>query len=142
MTLPAPFPGLVIHYGYLWHDQHRRGLEEGNKLRPSVVVLATRQDDGGTVVIVAPITHAAPRKDGDAVEIPPSTKRRLGLDDDRSWVVVTEVNRFLWPGYDLHPTPGSRDYVYGVLPPALFRQVRDRIAGYARDRGLFITSRQ
>jgi len=38
-----------------------------------------------------------------AVEISHETKRRLGLDDDRSWIVLTEANRFAWPGPDLRP---------------------------------------
>ena len=36
-----------------------------------------------------------------AVEIPLATKMRLGLDDDRSWIILTEANRFTWPGPDL-----------------------------------------
>jgi hypothetical protein len=36
-----------------------------------------------------------------ASRIPAATKRRLGLDDARSWIIVTESNRFIWPGRDL-----------------------------------------
>ena len=61
MPLPDPVPGLVLRYGYLWFDQHRRGQEEGSKDRPCVVVLAVQQDDGDTVVMVVPITHSPPR---------------------------------------------------------------------------------
>ncbi len=83
MPVPDPVPGLVLHYAYLWHDQHRRGLEEGSKYRPCVVVSAAVQEDD-TVVTVVPMTHSPPRVAGEAVEIPQTTKRRLGLDDRRS----------------------------------------------------------
>ncbi len=39
MKLPAPEPGSVIRYAYLWADEQRRGREEGRKDRP-VLVLA------------------------------------------------------------------------------------------------------
>jgi PemK-like, MazF-like toxin of type II toxin-antitoxin system len=141
VPLPEPFPGLVLHYSYLWHDQHRKGLEEGIKDRPCVVVLAVARDEGDTMVTVAPITHTPPRMPGEAVEIPAATKTRLGLDAGRSWIVVTEINRFRWPGADLRPVPGKRCYEYGVLPPGLFRQVREGIGGWVRSRKLLVTPR-
>ena len=141
MPLPDPFPGLVLHYSYLWHDQHQRGLEEGTKDRPCVVVLAVAREDGDIVVTVAPITHAPPRTVGEAVEIPAATKSRLGLDAGRSWVIVNEINRFRWPGVDLRPVPGKGSYDYGVLPPGLFRQVREGIGSWVRARKLRATPR-
>jgi hypothetical protein len=141
VPLPAPFPGLVLHYSYLWHDQHRKGLEEGTKDRPCVVVLAVTSEDGDTVVTVAPVTHTPLRLPVEAVEIPAATKSRLGLDDGRSWIVVTEVNRFRWPGHDLRPVPGSGRYDYGILPPGLFRQVREGIAAWVRSQKLRATPR-
>jgi hypothetical protein len=52
-------------------------------------------------------------------------KRHLGLDDDPSWIVVSEGNEFLWPGYDLRKLPHSDRYDYGFLPPR-FLQSGDR----------------
>jgi hypothetical protein len=143
VPLPDPIPGLVLHYAYLWHDQHRRGLEEGAKDRPCVVVLSAQQEAEGVVVTVAPITHSPPRSPDQAVELPPATKRRLGLDADRSWVVVTEVNRFRWPGVDLRPVPGAAPvaYHYGVLPPELFRKVKAGIGRWARALRVKVTPR-
>ena len=86
MPLPFPEPGLVVSYSYLWDAEHSRGLEEGVKDRPCVVILLTERADTRSVVTVVPVTHA-PSADDDAVELPPATKRRLGLDDARSWVV-------------------------------------------------------
>jgi hypothetical protein len=141
VPLPDPFPGLVLHYSYLWHDEHRSGLAEGTKERPSVVVLAVTREDGDTIVAVAPVTHAPPRAAGEAVEIPAATKARLGLDAGRSWIIVSELNRFVWPGVDLRPVPGKNSYDYGVLPPGLFRQVREGLAGWVRSRKLRTTAR-
>jgi len=142
MALPLPFAGLVIHYAYLWHSQHQNGLEEGTKNRPCVVVLAATREGGGIVVTVAPVTHSPPKEASEGVEIPVTTKDRLGLDDKRSWVVLTEVNRFRWPGFDLTKLPGQAGvYHYGVLPPGLFRQVRDGILACARRERLKTTPR-
>jgi hypothetical protein len=66
-----------------------------------VIVLAVeREADGATVGTVLPITHSAPADPASAVQIPLPVKRHLGLDDDRSWIVVDEGNEFVWPGYD------------------------------------------
>jgi hypothetical protein len=51
-----------------------------------------------------------------------------GLDDERSWVALTEANHFLWPGPDLRPArPGDAASVgYGQLPYALFEEIRTK----------------
>ncbi len=126
MTFPVPVPGLVIRYSYLWAREHAQGREEGTKDRPCAVVLALTDDAGDVVVTVLPITHTPPNDARLAVEIPPATKRRLGLDDDRSWVVLTEANRFIWPGPDLRPQhrDDASSVAYGSLPYALFDDIR------------------
>ncbi|PWB84267.1 MAG: growth inhibitor PemK [Methylocystaceae bacterium] len=125
MPIPTPEPGLVISYAYLWHDEYGAGQEEGLKDRPSAIVLVVeRVSDDATIVTVLPITHSAPRDPKSAVEIPPAVERHLGLDDSRSWIVVSEGNEFLWPGYDLRKRPHTDRYDYGFLPPRLFDRVR------------------
>jgi hypothetical protein len=130
VAFPTPEPGLVIRYAFLWREAAARGQEEGDKDRPCAIVLTTKDDQGDTVVVVLPITHTPPRNPDLAVEIPAATKRRLGLDDDRSWIALTDANRFIWPGPDLRPrSPGDAASVaYGLLPAALFREVRDKLA--------------
>ncbi len=124
MPIPDPEAGLVVSYAYLWHRESLAGREEGRKDRPSVIVLAAeRETDGATVVTVVPITHSVPVDSTSAVEIPAPIKRHLGLDDDRSWVVIAEGNEFLWPGYDLRKLPQGDRYDYGFLPPRFFSQV-------------------
>jgi hypothetical protein len=79
-------------------------------------------------VHVLPVTHTPPSRPRDAVEIPHRTKRRLGLDSERSWIVVTETNKFRWPGPDLRFLPGGgpESVTYGQLPKALMRIIRER----------------
>ena len=123
-AIPTPEPGLVIGYAYLWRRERQEGRDEGLKDRPSVIVLAVERDaDGATIVTVLPITHSAPFQPGDAVELPAAIKRHLGLDAERSWVVVSEGNEFLWPGYDLRKVGRQDRYDYGFLPPRFFNQV-------------------
>jgi hypothetical protein len=125
MAIPAPEPGLVINYAYLWHFEHRAGQEEGRKDRTTVIVLCVEgSKKGGTVVTVVPITHRRPTDPNTAVEIPLAVKRHLGLDDEPSWVVVAEGNEFVWPGYDLRQRP-SGGFEFGFLPPRLFNRIRD-----------------
>lgn len=148
MSLPAPEPGLVIPYAYLWRHEHRRGREEGRKVRPSVIMLAVQSPKGGAPrVTVAPITHTPPRKDGpakdgEAIELPSRVKQVIGLDDDRSWIVLDEVNQFAWPGYDIRPVPGSKDrFAYGFIPPRLYDTVIGRILELAAARRVAEISR-
>ena len=125
MSLLTPVPGLVIRYAYLWREEQQRGHEEGRKDRPCAVILVTTDDHGDQVVTVLPVTHTPPSDLSLAVEIPHGTKRRLGLDDERSWIALTEANRFVWPGPDLRPTVSgdASTVAYGLLPRALFKDV-------------------
>ena len=141
MPLPDPVPGLVLHYSYLWEAEFIRGFGEGKKNRPCVIVLTITQEQGFRIINVVPISHVRPSEEGVAVEIPAGTKYRLGLDEDRSWIYYNEANRFVWPGFDLHPVPGTNRYDYGIVPPGLYRQIRDRFLAMARSRKLRITSR-
>ncbi len=138
MALPEPVPGLVIRYAYLWLDEHRQGREEGVKDRPCAIVLVAGQDDDGKLVTVLPVTHAAPKDTRFAVEIPAATKARLGMDSARSWIVLTEANRFRWPGPDLR-FAGKGDaasVAYGLLPKSIFDLVRDRFVALLRARNV------
>lgn len=128
MAFPLPVPGLVIRYSFLWREAAARGEEEGGKYRPCAVVLVSEDRDGEKIVLVLPVTHSPPAEPELAVEIPIETKRRLGLDDQHSWIIVTDANRFVWPGPDLRP--GVRGDVssvaYGSLPRGLFYEVREK----------------
>ncbi len=141
MSLPTPRPGLVIRYSYLWAREHHQGREEGIKDRPCAVLLATRNDDGDLRVIVLPITHTPPHNPENAIQIPASTGRRLGLDDDRSWIALTEGNAFAWPGPDVRIAPGGdpESVALGILPARLITTMRDRfLALHERNKARFV----
>ena len=136
MALPEPVPGLVIRYSYLWRREHLQGREEGQKDRPCAIITAIRSEAGDLRIVALPVTHNAPDVSDLAVEIPLKVKQRLGLDDARSWIVISEWNEFVWPGPDLRRTTGADDssVAYGFLPPALFRLVRERFLALVRTR--------
>lgn len=142
MPIPTPEPGLVISYAYLWDHEAQSGQEEGRKDRPCVIAVAVeRRQDGETLVTVLPVTHR-PRDDVSAVEIPRAVKQQLGLDDARSWVIVSEGDQFVWPGYDLRKVPSTDRYDYGFLPPRFFYQILDAFRAWHRPNKIRLTSRE
>lgn len=143
MSLPVPKPGLVIRYGFLWSSEKSEGATEGAKDRPCAIVVATRCAPSGDILtIVAPITHRPPADVSTSIEIPSDICRLLGFDDGRHWIQVDELNRFAWPGFDLRPVPGQPErYDYGMLPPGLFRKLRDGILALQRARKGVVISR-
>ena len=89
-----------------------------------------------TRVVVAPITHTRPHEPRAAIEVPAAVKKRLRLDDERSWIVTSEVNVFTWPGPDLRPVdPGDRalGFAYGYLPRGLAKAVIDGVRTQVRE---------
>jgi hypothetical protein len=129
--------GHILRFSYLWHWQYLLGRQEGDKDRPCLTLALVEIDEQGTQFVrVLPVTHSPPSDPSHAVEIPPAVKRRLRLDDARSWIVLTESNRFAWPGPDLRPALAeTADGYYGALPPALFAQVRHGFVALARSGG-------
>jgi hypothetical protein len=143
LAIPSPEPGLVLNYAYLWHEEFRTGREEGRKNRPTVIVLcATQAKDQSTIVTVLPITHATPKNALDAIEIPQAIKKYLGLDEERSWIIIAEGNEFIWPGFDLRKVPHKDAYDYGYLPPRFFEKVRDAFVEFARSGKMKVAERR
>ena len=140
---PTPVQGLVVRYSYLWRSEYERGRDDGVKDRPCAVILVTTGGSDARIVTVLPITHVAPRSAECAVEIPIQTKQRLGLDGERSWVVLSEANRFTWPGPDLRPVgPGAVTGVaYGVLPYRLMNDIRLKFLALIRERQVQVVPR-
>lgn len=133
--LPTPHPGLVICYSYLWSHDHAQGREEGVKDRPCAIVVARRVAEDKTVVTVVPVTHSPPPDLQAAIEMPPRLKAHLGLDDQPSWIVLSEYNEFLWPGPDLRPVSAKGGaFVYGVLPPGFFYRMREKLLALITER--------
>jgi hypothetical protein len=88
--------------------------------------MVATDDQGDKVVTVLPVTHTPPFSPALAVEIPFVTKGRLGLDVERSWVALSEANRFVWPRPDLRMKQAgdAASVAYGLLPRALFLEIR------------------
>jgi hypothetical protein len=139
----TPEPGDILSYAYLWHREALAGQEEGLKDRPAVVVVAQTIVRGRTHLFVAPITHSAPKLPADAIELPKSVKQFLGLDTARSWIVVTELNRFVWPGPDVRPikTSDSGSPLYGPIPAWLFLKIKAEVLACSESGKLGITKR-
>ena len=106
-----------------------------------MIILSVRSLAGQLIVTVAPITHSPPERAEFGVQIPPATKRRLGLDDQPSWIIATDLNQFVWPGVDLRPTAAG-EYAYGLLPAGLYQAVRERVLALARARRAMVTPRK
>ncbi len=71
----------------------------------------------------------------------PKVKRHLGLDHDASWIVLDEVNEFIWPGVDLRPISRSRPQVwmFGVLPIEVFDEIRVKLRDIRQQRRVLRT---
>jgi PemK-like, MazF-like toxin of type II toxin-antitoxin system len=136
-----PEIGLVIRHAYLWWNEARAGREEGLKDRPCLIVHRLKNEQGEFDVYIAPITHTAPRARERALEMPIATKSRLGLDARPSWIITSEVNRFIWPGPDIRVVPGGRT-AYGLLPAAMTRDVIRQIKINAQDQTLLVVGRE
>jgi hypothetical protein len=136
----GPHIGLVIRHAYLWWSEARKGREEGSKDRPCVIVHLRLNEPRELETYICPVTHTPPEVLEKAMEISAATKKRLRLDDERSWIITTEINRFIWPGPDLRPVPGG-DYAYGALPGAMTRDLVAQVKANAQDRSLLTVTR-
>ena len=132
---------MVVRYSFLWSSEARAGETEGRKDRPCVVITAVRRmADGRFRVRVLPITHRA-SEPARSISLPTKLKRYLDLDADASWIVLDEVNQFIWPGVDLRPVSRARPgvWTFGVLPVELFDEIRTRLRAIVRQRRIIRT---
>ena len=94
----APVRGLVVRHAFLWGHEKTAGKDEGSKDRPVVIVFVTKSDGvQGVRVGVVPVTHTPPADTEGAIEMPDNVKRLLGLDKESQWIVLDQINRFVWP---------------------------------------------
>jgi hypothetical protein len=132
VPLPEPSPGLVIRYDYLWIDEAALGRDQG-KDRPACLLAASDAAVSPRFVVILPITHTPPAGDTVGVEIPPKVKEAIGLDDARSWVIVSEHNVDEWPNGGLAPLPGTAGHLRLRLHSApLVRSNQSEVFGTQR----------
>jgi hypothetical protein len=81
------------------------------------------------------MTHR-PSEASRSVAVPPKVKRHLGLDADASWIVLDEVNEFIWPGVDLRPVSRAKPgvWTFGVLPSEIFEEIRIKLRAVVEQR--------
>src|SRR6478752_4172382 len=101
MSLPDPKPGLVVRYDYLWTREAQVSRAQG-KDRPTCIVAASDHLIRPRYVLL-PIAHTPPAGDTVGIEIPLRVKQAIGLDDEPSWVIVSEHNIDEWPNGGLAP---------------------------------------
>jgi hypothetical protein len=135
MALDPPQPGQVIEYRYLWWSEFRRGQEEGLKDRPCAVVYAVENENGKTRVYVLPVTHTKPFESENGVELLPQWNAHLGLDDQPSWIITSELNHFEWPGADIRGNDLAA-ISFGFLPHKVTQRLREMIRARVREKNI------
>lgn len=143
-----PKPGMVINYGYLWARQVNEGLTHGEKFRPSLI-LAVKQEDDRKMVYVSPVTHTPPFYPEESLIIPMEERTRLGFDTHHayeagekpldlatpktSWLMLSEVNKFEWPGTEIRSVPRRTEkrqfygFISGKFLAAAQNKLRDMV---------------
>jgi hypothetical protein len=77
---------------------------EAGKDRPACLIAASDPATKPRFVVILPITHAAPAGDPVGIELP-RVRHALGLDDEPSWIIVSEHNVDEWPNGGLRAVP-------------------------------------
>lgn len=132
MSIPDPKPGLVVRYDYLWSREAAAGRDHG-KERPTYIVAATDDFASPRYVVLLPITHSSPPGASVGIEIPLNVKRKIGLDDEPSWIIISEYNVKEWPNGGLSTIPGRNGvFAYGFIPPGLFATVKAQFLDLAK----------
>ena len=83
--------------------------------------------EGSRYLVAAITTKGEGRKN--AVAIPDEIARAAGLAPG-SAIVVSEFNRFTWPGFDIRPLMKQPGYIAGRLPPRFTAKTIDAIAAW------------
>lgn len=128
LTYPFPEVGEVHNYEYLFEAEHARGLSEGRKARPVLVIAA----GNGRVAVLAITTKG--EVDGRRVlAIPTDVGKAMGLPRAaESAVLVDEANIFEWVGFDVRPVPGKTTSRFGRATPGFVTSARNRFTEFKR----------
>ena len=118
-----PGAGHILRYVYLFEEEFRRGRDEGIKERFVVVVGV----EGSRDLVAAITTKGEGRKN--AIVIPDEIARAAGLAPG-SAIIISEFNRFTWPGFDIRPLMKQPGYIAGRFPPRFTAKIIDAIAAW------------
>jgi hypothetical protein len=142
MPLPRPESGLVFRYDYLWLEESGSARTSG-KERPARLAATLDDEANPQLVVILAITHSRPKAPTVGIEIPQAVAEKLGLDEVRAWIIVSEANADFWPNAGLAPVPGKRGaYAYGYLPPTLFEAVKSRFLKLLAERHAKLVNRK
>ncbi|KQP58186.1 hypothetical protein [Methylobacterium sp. Leaf108] len=113
----------------------------GRKDRPAVLVISKDAERGSCIVV--PITHRESEGRTVGIEVPAAVRMTLGLDDRRQWIIISEGNRFVWPGPDLRPVPDAQppSVIYGRIPRSLFVDVLTQLQTLIRAKRTTVVAR-
>lgn len=106
-TLPFPSPGQILKFEYLYGDEYNDNFTDGEKVRPSMVLTANPTNN---IVMLMAITKTPGYY---KEKIPKEICISQNLDD-RSHILVNEVNRISWPATIVHGN--SNNYLIGFIP--------------------------
>ncbi|GGD81791.1 hypothetical protein [Croceicoccus mobilis] len=115
-TIERPKRGDIIRYVYLFKSEQAQGRDEGVKERYVLVAGVI-----GNVYRVLAITTKGEKTKG-AIKLPDPVASAAGLSNDSS-IVVTEFNRFTFPGYDIRPLMDQPGYIHGRLSPRFTEKI-------------------
>jgi hypothetical protein len=125
---------MVLRYDYLWSREALQGRQQ-SKDRPTCLVAASDSRTNPRYVVLLPITHSPPSADTIGIAIPTKVKKAIGLDNEPSWVIISEYNVDEWPNAGLTQIPGNPGiYSYGFLPPSLFATVKSKFGDLVREK--------
>jgi hypothetical protein len=110
-------------------------LKKAARTVPCAIIMSVVSEEGARRVGVCPITHSTPLSLEDRVAVPLAAARRLGLDDEPCWIMVSEINTFQWPGHDIRPDRDDKVSL-GFLPPKLFEIIKARLVERAERHSL------
>ena len=89
-----PRSGDVWRHPYLWSSQAERGETEGREPRPATLAAVVPIPGVPTTLYLLPITSLPPDANRDALEIPVTETRRVGLTDAHPfWIILDEHSR-------------------------------------------------
>src|SRR5262245_48772182 len=131
MCALTPKVGLVLPHLYVWRAEHAAG--RSSETPAAVMIVAATPLDGGRLLVAAtPITNGEPPAGQRAVQVPAAVAAHLRLEAQRSWVVCTEYNEFVWPSIGLGETRDGAS-VYGMAPQKLAASVRGEMLAARTD---------
>lgn len=125
MPLPSPQRGSVINYRFLWKDENDSGQVEGLKARPCLIV-SINETTNEKVVRVVPISTRNPGLSRNFLEITTAWSIQ-GLSRYPSYLILDEINEFVWPGYDIEPLSHRSSSLYGRVTRGEFTKVLETL---------------